>query len=88
VIAIHERSGGIPRVISVICDNALVTGLATDRRPVGESVITEVSSGLALPGAAAPEPVALAARPAPMPVVQERDSLFGAFARLRRFSFF
>src|SRR5581483_2847377 len=39
VALIHERSGGIARVISVICDNALVTGFALDRRPVSSEVI-------------------------------------------------
>lgn len=39
---IHERSGGIPRTISVICDNALVTGFALDRRPVDREVVLEV----------------------------------------------
>jgi general secretion pathway protein A len=39
---IHRRSGGIPRTISVICDNALVTGFALDQRPVGRDVILEV----------------------------------------------
>ena len=39
---IHERSGGIPRTISVICDNALVSGFALDRRPVDRAVVVEV----------------------------------------------
>ena len=39
---IHERSGGIPRTISVICDNALVSGFALDRRPVDRAVVAEV----------------------------------------------
>lgn len=39
---VHERSGGIPRTISVICDNALVSGFALDRRPVDASVVLEV----------------------------------------------
>ncbi len=30
VVTIHERSRGIPRTISVICDNALVSGFAAD----------------------------------------------------------
>jgi|SRR5215471_13012424 len=38
----YERSGGIPRTVSVICDNALVNGFALDRRPVDVEVITEV----------------------------------------------
>jgi general secretion pathway protein A len=39
---IHERSRGIPRTISVISDNALVSGFALDRRPVDREVILEV----------------------------------------------
>lgn len=39
---VHERSGGIPRTISVICDNALVTGFALDRQPVDSAVVLEV----------------------------------------------
>jgi hypothetical protein len=42
VTQIHESSGGIPRVISVICDNALVHGFALGRQPVGRDVILEV----------------------------------------------
>jgi general secretion pathway protein A len=38
----HERAGGIPRTVSVICDNALVTGFALDRRPVDAAVVLEV----------------------------------------------
>jgi general secretion pathway protein A len=32
--AVHRRAGGIPRTISVICDNSLVAGFAMDQRPV------------------------------------------------------
>src|SRR5262249_17037945 len=39
---IHQRSGGIPRTISVICDNALVSGFALDRRPVDSAIVLEV----------------------------------------------
>jgi general secretion pathway protein A len=42
VSLIHECSGGIPRTISVICDNALVSGFALDRRPVDQSIVLEV----------------------------------------------
>lgn len=42
IALVHERSGGIPRTMSVICDNALVTGFALDRRPVDAAVIAEV----------------------------------------------
>lgn len=85
VMAVHQQSAGIPRVISVICENALVNGFAADQKPVGASAIGEVCRTLAL-GAdgrpvvpAAPEPVAVDADP-PAP-------MFAAVGR-RRFSFF
>ena len=39
---VHRRSGGIPRTISVICDNALVSGFALDQRPVDVKTVLEV----------------------------------------------
>lgn len=39
---IYERSGGIPRLISVICDNALITGFAADCRRVDRDIIDGV----------------------------------------------
>jgi type II secretory pathway predicted ATPase ExeA len=42
VETIFVRSGGIPRTISVICDNALVTAFAADERPVSRSTVLEV----------------------------------------------
>jgi general secretion pathway protein A len=42
VALIHEYSGGIPRTISVLCDNALVNGMALGRRPVDQSIVVEV----------------------------------------------
>ena len=42
VQAIHEAAGGIPRVISFLCDNALISGLAAGERPVSGRLIAEV----------------------------------------------
>jgi general secretion pathway protein A len=42
VTLIHEHSRGIPRTISVICDNALVSGLALGRQPVDRDLVMEV----------------------------------------------
>ena len=50
VTLIHERSRGIPRTISVICDNALLTGFATGQRPVNSSTIREVCRDFDLAG--------------------------------------
>ena len=55
VAAICESSRGIPRIISVMCDNALVGGFATDQRPVGAAIVAEVCRDFdwPLPGARA-----------------------------------
>jgi type II secretory pathway predicted ATPase ExeA len=39
---IHEKSGGIPRVINVICDNALVTGCGLERHVVDHAMVIGV----------------------------------------------
>ncbi|MEQ1759357.1 MAG: AAA family ATPase [Vicinamibacterales bacterium] len=44
VLAVHERAKGIPRTINVICDNALISGFALERRPVSADIIAEVSA--------------------------------------------
>jgi general secretion pathway protein A len=48
VMLIHSASQGIPRTISVICDNALIAGFAMDQKPVGRDVIHEVCRDLDL----------------------------------------
>jgi general secretion pathway protein A len=42
VMLIHEHSRGIPRTISVLCDNALVSGMALDCQPVTRTIVAEV----------------------------------------------
>jgi type II secretory pathway predicted ATPase ExeA len=42
VVLLHQQSRGIPRVISVICDNALITGFASGRQPVDAATIRDV----------------------------------------------
>lgn len=42
VMLIHEFSRGIPRTISVMCDNALLSGMALGRQPVDREIVTEV----------------------------------------------
>lgn len=54
---IHARSGGVPRIINVICDAALVFGYAEERRAFDARVILEVLDELETTGvlpAAAP----------------------------------
>ena len=42
VTLIYEYSHGVPRTISVMCDNALMSGFALDRRPVDRDMVREV----------------------------------------------
>jgi general secretion pathway protein A len=80
---IHQCSGGIPRTISVICDNALVSGFAADQRPVGRDIVCEVCKDFDLsPPAKLPSgpvrAVAVAARPAgPANAKSERPKIGG-----------
>jgi general secretion pathway protein A len=49
VMLIHERSRGIPRLISVICDNALLGGFAAHQRPVTRQTVEDVCHDFDLP---------------------------------------
>jgi hypothetical protein len=42
VTLIHERSSGVPRTISVIADNSLLTGFAVGQRPVNSATVRDV----------------------------------------------
>jgi general secretion pathway protein A len=87
VIAIHEHSRGIPRLTSVICDNALVSGFAADLKPVGRELILEVCRDFELGQAPSPQ-APLATGSAPAHSSPEREPLFSGLNRPRRFSFF
>jgi len=56
VDAIYRASGGIPRTISVICENALISGFAVQQRPIDADIIAEVCREhvIDLPSAVAP----------------------------------
>jgi general secretion pathway protein A len=71
VVLIHEHSGGIPRTINVICDNALLGGMAVGCQPVGRALVLEVCQNFDLrrstnaAGVLVPEPPV--AKPVPEP---------------------
>jgi general secretion pathway protein A len=48
VTEIYDRSRGIPRLISVIADNALLGGFAADKKPVPVAIVREVCRDLNL----------------------------------------
>jgi general secretion pathway protein A len=47
--AIYEASHGIPRVIGVVCENALLAGYAAQRKPIDRAIITAVCRDFDLP---------------------------------------
>jgi general secretion pathway protein A len=53
VTLIHERSRGIPRLISVICENALISGFAENERLVTRGLVQDVCDDFDLRVAAA-----------------------------------
>lgn len=99
VDVIHQRSGGIPRLISVICDNALISGFAADRRPVSRDIVEDVCRDFDLvPAANGVAPARTTAEvslnpapPAAEPAAASEEparSLFEHFTVRRRFSLF
>ena len=52
LITVYQASGGIPRTISVICDNALLTAFALQRSRVDKEIVEEVCRDLHLHGVA------------------------------------
>jgi putative secretion ATPase (PEP-CTERM system associated) len=59
---VHEISGGVPRIINVVCDAALVFGYAEERHTVDRATIDEVITEL--------EATGIVRRAAPTPTVQ------------------
>jgi general secretion pathway protein A len=50
VMLIHKRSAGIPRIASVIADNALLSAFAVQRKPVNSQLVDEVCRDLDITG--------------------------------------
>ena len=78
---IHARSRGVPRIINVICDAALVFGYAEERRTFDAATIQEVLTELEATGVlpASSAPVA-AANPPPMVAAAARPVVRQAVA--------
>jgi general secretion pathway protein A len=51
IVLIHKVSGGIPRTISVVCDNAMLAAFASGVKPIGPDIVNEVSRDFRLQGA-------------------------------------
>jgi type II secretory pathway predicted ATPase ExeA len=104
ILAVHDMSRGIPRIINVICDNALIGGFASQVKPVGRSMVEEIGAEFDLRRPPSDIPIQpasngdngahaapAAARPVPEEPVKPQEPaemMFGEVPRKRRFSFF
>jgi hypothetical protein len=66
LLAIHQASGGTPRVINTLCDNALFEAFLSRQESIDEGLVRRVADNLGLVGSALPAPAG-AAKPAPVP---------------------
>jgi general secretion pathway protein A len=80
--AVHRVSGGVPRVINIVCDGALLLGFARGARTLGAVEVAEVARDLGL-GPDGGEPPRDVAAPAPLSPARERRGL-RALLRPRR----
>jgi type II secretory pathway predicted ATPase ExeA len=88
VAMIHRRSGGVPRLVSVIADNALLGGFAAGVRPVSASIVDEVCRDFDLPdieraasNGTHPKPVNGHAAPSPFAAALATPSVLDAQAK-------
>jgi type II secretory pathway predicted ATPase ExeA len=86
VALIHEYSQGIPRTINVLADNALLSGFATEQRPVLRQLVHDVSRDFDIgkrKGGIAPAPVPSAPR-ASHPISEAEEAMLDAVVSMRR----
>jgi type II secretory pathway predicted ATPase ExeA len=81
---VHGRSRGVPRIINIICDAALVFGYAEERPQIDRALVSDVlaeleTTGVLPPGEAGPQPTAQAFTSAPS--VPEREAAPAAVAQ-------
>jgi general secretion pathway protein A len=77
---IYHFSRGIPRLVNVVCDNALVIGYALGKKRVGADIITEAAADLlsiepSVEEAPTRSPVSVTSTPAAKPAVRWRARL-------------
>ena len=55
LVAVHQRSGGTPRVINSICDNALFEAFLAREQMISDKLIHRIADNLGLQGSVLPE---------------------------------
>ena len=76
VIAIHEHAHGLPRVINVLSDNALMSGFALQSKPVDADIVRDIARDFDFDRrpAAPVAPARVVETPAPLPPLAANDS--------------
>jgi general secretion pathway protein A len=88
VVAIYQASGGLPRTINVLCDNALISGFAAQVKPVTVRIVGEVCDEFDLARVPqAPGGVQKLAEP-PAAAAEAEAPMYDAIAPRRPSSFF
>lgn len=85
IALIHECSRGIPRLINVVCDNALLTGFGLGQKLIDRGIVLEVTRDFDLAAVHSVSAPVEARADEPAPV---EPPVFAAASRWRRFSFF
>ena len=62
LLAVHQHSGGTPRVINTLCDNALFEAFLAREQSISEGLVHRIGDNLGLRGSGTPPP---GARPLP-----------------------
>ncbi|RMF90000.1 MAG: hypothetical protein D6736_07465 [Nitrospinota bacterium] len=90
--AVYHYSGGIPRVINILCDNALLFGCATQQAQIGPAIIAQVAESMHLRQKKVLQPAATTEPSPPQPpepvdsfiIHQARGDMDRAARRIKR----
>jgi type II secretory pathway predicted ATPase ExeA len=67
IAVIHQAARGVPRIVNVVADNALIGGFASQVKPITKAVVQEVVNDFDLAESDAQARPMAAPRPAPVP---------------------
>ncbi|MDC0709768.1 AAA family ATPase [Stigmatella sp. ncwal1] len=74
LLAVHQASGGTPRVINTLCDNALFEAFLSRQESISEDLIRKVADNLGLQGSVIPGEAAAKPAAAVMPTSRASGS--------------
>ena len=84
ILEVHRYSGGIPRLINTLCENALIHAYANQAQAVTPEIIEEIAEDFRLDIAHCPSPEDVVSREPAMQFEQAAQTLLDLYARLRQ----